>query len=109
MRIGAGRLGGALVLVGALGYEFLVHLASAHDLLRPQLLVPLAGLPHAVVYSSLLWFFGRTLRSGHEALITTVAGRYHGPLPSYMEGYTRKLTGAWCVFFAAQLLGSALL
>jgi len=26
-----------------------------------------------------------------------------------MERYTRKLTAAWCVFFAAQLAGSALL
>jgi hypothetical protein len=109
MPMRAGRLGSALVIVGALGYELLVHLASTHDLLRPALLVPLAGLPHAVVYSSLLWLFGRTLRTGREALITTVARRYHGPLPSYLEGYTRNLTAAWCLFFSAQLLASALL
>jgi uncharacterized membrane protein len=73
------------------------------------LIVPLAGLPHAAAYTFLLWLFGRTLQPGREALITAVARRFHGSLPVYMELYTRRLTGAWCVFFAAQLVLSALL
>src|SRR5205085_11340236 len=42
-------------------------------------------------------------------LITRVARRLHGSLPPYMEAYTRRLTSAWCVFFIAQLVVSALL
>lgn len=67
------------------------------------------GLPHAGSYVLLLWFFGRTLRRGHEPLITRLARRVHGGLPAYMETYTRRLTVAWCVFFAAQLISSAAL
>jgi len=64
------------------------------------------GLPHAGSYLFLLWFFGRTLRPGQEPLITRLARRVHGTLPPFMETYTRRLTAAWCVFFAAQLVCS---
>jgi uncharacterized membrane protein len=67
------------------------------------------GVPHAGAYSFLLWFFGRTLRRGKEPLITRLARRVHGALPPYMEAYTRAITVAWCVFFAVQLVVSALL
>ncbi|HZE60254.1 MAG TPA: hypothetical protein VE085_06830 [Burkholderiales bacterium] len=109
MRTSASRLGGALVLAAALCYELLVHAASTRPDVQLLVLIPLAGLPHAIAYSSLLWLFGRTLRHGREALITGVARRFHGSLPPYMETYTHKLTAAWCIFFCAQLLGSALL
>jgi len=109
MALAARRLGGALVIGAALAYEALVHLASMRPDPELLLVVPLAGLPHAAAYSSLLWLFGRTLQPGREALITAVARRFHGSLPAYMELYTRRLTGAWCVFFAAQLGLSALL
>ena len=109
MAFAASRVGGALVIGAALAYEVLVHLASMRVDADSRLVVPLAGLPHAVIYLSLLWSFGRTLGHGREALITAVARRFHGSLPPYMERYTRRLTGAWCVFFAAQLVVSALL
>jgi|SRR6267378_553657 hypothetical protein len=109
MALAPGRLGGALLFAGALAYEALVHLASTGPDAQALLIVPLAGLPHAAAYSFLLWLFGRSLRRGDEALITRVARRFHGPLPLYMEAYTRRLTAAWCIFFSAQLLGSALL
>jgi uncharacterized membrane protein len=67
------------------------------------------GIPHAAVYLFLLWFFGRTLLSGKEPLITRLARRVHGSLPPDMEAYTRGVTLAWCVFFAAQVIVSALL
>jgi uncharacterized membrane protein len=67
------------------------------------------GVPHAAAYCFLLWFFGRTLRHGKEPLISRLARRVHGGLPPYMEVYTRRVTAAWCVFFAAQLVVSALL
>jgi len=104
-----GRVGKPLIVALALGYEVLVHVAVGRTEHPLVLLVPLAGVPHAVIYASLLWFFGRTLRPGEEALITRVARRFHGSLPPYMETYTRRLTTAWCVFFIAQLVVSALL
>ncbi|MDB5809428.1 MAG: hypothetical protein JWN94_1550 [Betaproteobacteria bacterium] len=67
------------------------------------------SLPHAAIYLSLLWLFARTLRSGHEPLITRLAGRVHGTLPPALRTYTRRATVAWCLFFAAQLIVSALL
>jgi uncharacterized membrane protein len=108
MAVAAGRLWKALLVAGALGYEVLVHVAFSRTE-GALLLVALAGLPHAAVYSSLLWLFGRTLLAGREALITRVARRFEGSLPAYMEAYTRKLTAAWCIFFGAQLALSALL
>ena len=38
-----------------------------------------------------------------------LARRVHGSLPPDMEAYTRGVTMAWCVFFAAQVIASALL
>jgi uncharacterized membrane protein len=58
----------------------------------------------------MLGLFGRTMLPGREALITRIARHARGgTMPPAMERYTRKLTAAWCVFFAAQLAGSALL
>jgi uncharacterized membrane protein len=42
-------------------------------------------------------------------MVTRFARRVHGALPPDMERFTRSLTIAWCVFFAAQLIASALL
>ena len=67
------------------------------------------GISHAVIYLSLLWLFGRTLWHGKEPLVTRLARRVHGTLPSELEAYTRRVTYAWCVFFAAQMVISALL
>lgn len=70
----------------------------------------LYGVPHTAAYLSLLWFFGRTLVRGREAFITRLARLARGGvLPPGMETYTRRLTLAWCVFFAAQLAVSGLL
>jgi uncharacterized membrane protein len=147
----AGIAGKAILVIGLLGYQLLVHLgvtASALDPARAALLaapmvavgawilvrsphrlmwilvlaaavamtwfvghasVALYGVPHAAAYLFLLWLFGRTLREGREPLITRLARLGRGDLPPAMEAYTRKLTLAWCVFFAAQLAVSALL
>lgn len=67
------------------------------------------GLPHAVAYSLLLWYFGRSLRSGREPLITRLARRVRGTLSPELERYTRRLTVAWCAFFVAQITASAAL
>jgi uncharacterized membrane protein len=67
------------------------------------------GLPHAAINLTLLGFFGRTLLRGREPLITRLARRLHGSLVPDIEVYTRNVTIAWCVFFAAQVLTSILL
>lgn len=61
------------------------------------------GLPHAAAYLFLLWWFGRTLRNGSEPAITRLARRVHGTLSPGIEDYTRRVTVAWCGFFAAQV------
>ncbi len=61
------------------------------------------GVPHAVANGLLLWWFARTLQDGREPLITRVARRIHGTLTPRIQRYTRQVTIAWCVFFAAQV------
>lgn len=73
-------------------------------------LIAIDGMWHASMNAFMLWFFARTLRQGRVPLISQVA-RYlnGGELPPEIAVYTRNVTIAWSVFFAAQLLGSALL
>lgn len=72
-------------------------------------LAAVSGIPHATAYLFLLWWFGRTLAPGMEPMVTRFARRVHSVLPPDMERFTRNVTIAWCVFFAAQLIISALL
>lgn len=65
------------------------------------------GIPHTAIYLILLATFGRTLARGREPIITGFARRVHGTLPPNMRTYTRRLTRAWCLFFAAQIAISA--
>jgi uncharacterized membrane protein len=93
---------------------FLVLLAAgvATFLLEREQRLGLAaayGIPHAAIYLFLLWLFGHTLWRAKEPLITRLARQVHGTLPPEMVAYTRWVTFAWCVFFAAQLVISALL
>ena len=67
------------------------------------------GVPHAVTYLALLWAFARTLFRGRVPLITKLARVVHGTLAPEIEGYTRRITLAWCIFFAAQVICSTLL
>lgn len=68
-----------------------------------------SGISHAAAYMCLLWYFGRTLADGKEPVVTRFARQVHGTLRPGMERFTRKLTIAWCVFFAGQLVASGLL
>ncbi|WP_158745494.1 hypothetical protein [Acidisphaera sp. L21] len=68
-----------------------------------------SGISHAIIYSSLLLLFGQSLRPGRTALVTGVATRIRGTLKPRMLAYTRTVTKAWCLFFAAQLVLSAIL
>ncbi len=68
-----------------------------------------AAVPHAVAYLGLLGLFVASLAPGREPVISVVARRARGPLNAELQRYTRNVTIAWCVFFAAQLATSALL
>ena len=61
---------------------------------------------HAGVHLALAAWFGSTLRTGTEPLITALARRVHGTLTPAMERYTRRLTLAWTLYFAAMVVAS---
>ncbi len=65
--------------------------------------VTVSALSHWGIYISLLVMFGLTLRPGREPLITAMARRMQGELSHEMLRYTRRVTFAWCCFFALQL------
>lgn len=68
-----------------------------------------AALAHATIQGALLLLFARSLRPGHEPLVTMIARRVHGTLRPDIVAYTRHATIAWCVFFLSELLLSAAL
>ncbi|HEX4986514.1 MAG TPA: hypothetical protein VFV71_10685 [Burkholderiales bacterium] len=68
---------------------------------RPEAGALLYPVPYVTVHLVLLWFFGRTLRPGRVPLVTQLALRVHGELPAQITAYTRRVTQAWCAFFAA--------
>ena len=72
-------------------------------------LIASSGASHAIIYLSLLVLFGQSLRPGRMALVTRLALRVRGALTPAMHAYTRTVTKAWCVFFLAQLVISAVL
>lgn len=89
---------------------FVAFQLLAHFVLRDSLgVLAVSGLTHAVANLLLLWYFARTLRAGSESLITRLARRVHGSLPPEMAAFTRRVTVAWCVFFAGQVAISGLL
>ena len=98
-----GRTWWPLVLLLAGAAVYIISLQDHWSLLVAY------GLPHAAINLTLLGFFGRTLVRGREPLITRLARRLHGTLAPDIEAYTRNVTIAWCVFFAAQVLISFLL
>src|SRR5579872_7013024 len=68
--------------------------------------VTASALTHWAIYGGLLLTFGLTLRPGREPLVTAMARKLHGAIPDELAVYTRRVTVAWCCFFAAQLTTS---
>jgi uncharacterized membrane protein len=103
--LGRSRQGRVLLvmlgLAGVIGFRLWREFGAS-----PALFCPV---PYLVVYACLLWVFGRTLRPGRQPLITRLATHVHGELPAEIARYTRRVTWAWCVFFAAMALTSTLL
>jgi uncharacterized membrane protein len=72
-------------------------------------LIAVDGVSHASLNLFLLWFFGRTLLNGREPLITQISRRVNGGIKPEIAIYTRHVTIAWCIYFAAQVVVSLLL
>lgn len=72
-------------------------------------LLAVAGLSHAMLYAGLLALFGVSLSAGCTPLVTRLAQRINPAFHAGMEGYTRGVTVAWCLFFAGQVVVSAAL
>lgn len=60
--------------------------------------------PHLAVYAVLATVFALTLRRGREPLVTALVRRVHGHLTPGMAAYSRKVTVAWAICFAAIVL-----
>lgn len=65
-----------------------------------------AAIDHALVYLGLLAVFAASLRPGRVDVVTALATRVKGTLLPEVARYTRRVTMAWCGFFAAELLMS---
>lgn len=103
----AGGMVKALALLAFIACPWLAYLAADGEFTGPLRLM--LAVPHSAVYGLLLWLFGRTLPRDREPLITGVARRVHGALAPEIAAYTRRVTLAWCCFFAAQIIASGLL
>lgn len=53
--------------------------------------------------------FARTLRAGKQPLVSRFAEVVHSRLTPRQEAYTRKVTIAWTMFFAAMVIAASLL
>jgi len=62
--------------------------------------------PPVASFGLFLWFFARTLLPGREPLVTAIARFMHGTIPPEVERYTRRVTVAWCGFFAGMAAAS---
>jgi len=65
-----------------------------------------SAIPHTIAYLSVLAVFAASLAPGRKAIVTVFAERSRGELPPAVVLYTRRVTRAWCLFCAGQLLGS---
>jgi uncharacterized membrane protein len=98
------RAGGTAVIFGMI--VFVAVLRARNALPDLKLLYPA---PYVVACVLLLWLFGRTLRAGREPLVTRIARHVHGTLPPDIELYTRRVTWAWCIYFAVMATTSVAL
>ncbi len=65
---------------------------------------------HAGIHCALCWIFARTLGSGKTPLCTEFASWVHDDMSSpKLLWYTRQVTKAWAIFFAAMALVSTAL
>ncbi len=91
------------VVLYALGSRFALRSVSEGAALKWAVV-----LPPVLIDLALCWLFGRTLRRGAEPLITSFARHAHGGvLPPDLPAYTRRVTLAWTLLFAAMAAAAA--
>ena len=113
----APMLGAAAVAAWAAGQRVRSLLAAAgvaalclQALLGVLIPSPLLYLgQHVGINLGLAWWFGSSLREGHDALITRLAAMVHRHMTPEMVVYTRNVTRAWVVYFVAISAASVLL
>lgn len=64
---------------------------------------------HIAANTMLCWFFMQTLYGGRTPIITSIARTIHPDMPEGVVRYTRKVTIAWSIFFALQVLVSLMI
>lgn len=106
----------AIAVIPVLFHLTIIETSAIPLTLRPSFgsfcklgFVTVSAVTHWGIYASLLAAFALTLRPGHEPLITSMARRLHGHVEDELVTYTRVVTIAWSVFFAAQLILSVTL
>src|SRR5665213_1443609 len=72
-------------------------------------LVAVPGIPHALGYFVALVAFASSLLPGRTPILTRIVVAVRGPLSVELIAHTRRMTWAWCFFFAAQLILSGVL
>ncbi|GBQ48386.1 hypothetical protein ACM0P6_08615 [Komagataeibacter sucrofermentans] len=109
--LGGGLLLAASAIRGRLAWGLCLAALAALGYGLPPGFVLLADsvVLYGVIQGALLLLFARTLRPGHEPLVTMLARQVHGTLRPDVLLYTRQLTWAWTLFFAVQLILPALL
>ncbi|MEP7057661.1 MAG: hypothetical protein ABI809_07800 [Caldimonas sp.] len=97
--LGAWRNGQRLwsVVAGAAAAALALQAARGGGLAPEQLYLA----EHVAIHVFLAITFGITLRRGARPLIARLADRVHDGLTPAMERYTRKVTAAWTIYFAA--------
>jgi uncharacterized membrane protein len=115
---GAHALGAALAIAPALVIGGLLLRRWARPLIAPALAVLalllftcwqllerkfywMCLLQDCALYGLLAISFGGSLRPGATALCTELADKLHGPLTPREVRYSRRVTAAWALFFAA--------
>jgi uncharacterized membrane protein len=122
-----GALGVGLALLPIAGYLFWLMKTAQHRL-RTALVLALGAVllwagwasklidfsaayffEHLLFNSLLMILFGASLLPGREPLISNLARRVHGSLPSEIAAYTVSVTWLWTIYFAATVVISLLL
>lgn len=86
---------------------FILAALQAATLVAGQDVARLIVVPPVIVHGALAWTFGRSLLPGREPLIHRFSRFSRGRVPAELTGYTRTLTIAWTVMFAAMAVIAA--
>ena len=98
----------AVVAVGAVVLYALLSRVALKSLPEGAALKWAVYSPPVLIDLALCWLFGRTLRRGSEPLVTSFARHAHGGvLPPGIPAYTRRVTLAWTLLFAAMAAAAA--